>query len=104
MHNCQINGLDGKYINFKAFLVEFFLQYGRMLFLHDGNKLPEEGKTYMFCTKYSEGEKAYYASGPTSTIEIEDEKHEEEIKNIIGNSKAKLIEAWRNRPTGKENN
>ena len=81
MHNCQINGLDGKYINFKAFLVEFFLQYGRILFLHDGNKLLEEGKTYMFCTKYSEEEAAHYASAPTSTIEIQDEKHREEMRD-----------------------
>lgn len=32
------------------------------------------------------------------------EADEEEIKNIIGSSKAKLIDEWKNKPTGKENN
>ncbi len=54
---------------------------GRTLFLHDGDKLLEEGKTYMFCTKYSEEEAAHYASAPTSTIEIQDEKHREEMRD-----------------------
>ena len=35
----------------------------------------------MFCTKYSEEEAAHYASAPTSTIEIQDEKHREEMRN-----------------------